>query len=120
MLRCNSELPSLRPMETTKIRYDSELFHFARNASHWNPLRIWLQGIPMDLERLSILTLVIYSECRSLIKFVSDAAKLMSQSCLCLYFVPLINSSFGIIQLTFAVIKSPLRFDARAVCRLSA
>ena len=40
---------------------------------------------------ITILTLVIYSGCRSLIKLVSNAIKQMSQSCSCLYFVLLIN-----------------------------
>ena len=40
-----------------------------------------------------LLTLKIYSGCRSLIKLVSNATKQMLQSCLCMDFVFLINSS---------------------------
>ena len=62
------------------------------------------------------MTLLIYSGRRSLKKLVSDATKLMSQSCLCLYFVPLINSSLLTNQIpSFAMIKSCLRFGACAV-----
>ena len=32
------------PHMNSQIRYDSELFHFASNASHWNPLRIMGTG----------------------------------------------------------------------------
>ena len=32
------------PYGNNYIRYDSELFHFARNASHGSPLRIMATG----------------------------------------------------------------------------